>query len=401
MIGCSLSLTGCSDAGRGASDAVVVRDSANVSIVVNAEPEWAAGDEWRLGEADLWVGAEATSDVLFTQITDLITLPDGVIAVANRVDPAQILLLGSDGELVGTVGRTGEGPGEFGSVERLWFIPPDTLLAFDGGRSLLHRFTLVGRYIEATRVNPYVPPGGAGATLSVVRGRFQDGTILLAPFLMLPHRNAAAARGRDSVPIARATEAGEIIDTIGVFPTIDYMRLSTGMVTTPVWQKESTILANQNSVLLGMGDTFTIEEYGLDGRLLRRILRSGVEPRSSASLKNDYIAAAEQFYGSSGPGNVRRMIEERFIGEELPAFGKDWLIDAESHLWVPEYVPIFPGVTPAGETEWSVFNPSGRWLGQVRMPSSLQPTEIGRDYVLGVWLDEFQVPSVRRFRLVR
>ena len=35
------------------------------------------------------------------------------------------------------------------------------------------------------------------------------------------------------------------------------------------------------------------------------------------------------------------------------------------------------------------------------MPSNFQPKEIGRNYVLGVWRDDFQVQSVRRFRLVR
>lgn len=235
---------------------------------------------------------------------------------------------------------------------------------------------------------------------SVVAGRFQDGSIMLRPFLMLSNMLVGAA-GRDSVPVARALETGEILDTIGLFPAIDYVRLSNGMVTAPIWHRESAIVARRNSVLVGMGDEYIIEEYGLDGRLRRRISRSGVVPRKMAPLKEAYIAASAQFFGSSGPGSGRQVIEERFVGGTLPAYGRDWLIDADENLWVPDYVPEFPGVTPTGEVAWSVFDPAGRWLGQVMIPINFRPKEIGSDYLLGVWLDEFDVESVRRFELLR
>ena len=48
-----------------------------------------------------------------------------------------------------------------------------------------------------------------------------------------------------------------------------------------------------------------------------------------------------------------------------------------------------------------VFDPGGRWLGVVELPTRLVPTEIGDGYVLGVWIDAFGVQTVRRYPLIK
>jgi len=50
---------------------------------------------------------------------------------------------------------------------------------------------------------------------------------------------------------------------------------------------------------------------------------------------------------------------------------------------------------------WSVFDPTGVWLGELSLPASLRVTDIGADYVLGVYRDEFGQESVRRYALWR
>ena len=52
-------------------------------------------------------------------------------------------------------------------------------------------------------------------------------------------------------------------------------------------------------------------------------------------------------------------------------------------------------------TTWDVFDPTGRWLGPVRMPTGLRITDIGSDYVLGVWRDADDVEHVRMYELVK
>jgi hypothetical protein len=50
-------------------------------------------------------------------------------------------------------------------------------------------------------------------------------------------------------------------------------------------------------------------------------------------------------------------------------------------------------------SRWSVFDASGRWLGDVALPSRFTPKEIGADYVLGIGRDADDVPHVLMYRI--
>ena len=85
--------------------------------------------------------------------------------------------------------------------------------------------------------------------------------------------------------------------------------------------------------------------------------------------------------------------------DTIPAFS-ELIIDRTGRLWVREANPadaVSVGQTttyPVGPSHWSVFDPRGRWLGDVTMPARFWPKEIGEDYVLGVARDELDVPTV-------
>jgi len=59
--------------------------------------------------------------------------------------------------------------------------------------------------------------------------------------------------------------------------------------------------------------------------------------------------------------------------------------------------------------QFSVFDADGVWLGRVALPPGLPwlrghnlrypILEIGRDYVLGVWVDDLGVEQVRLYRI--
>jgi hypothetical protein len=54
-------------------------------------------------------------------------------------------------------------------------------------------------------------------------------------------------------------------------------------------------------------------------------------------------------------------------------------------------------VLPTDAIVADVFDPSGKLLGAVAMPPGFAPSEIGRDYVLGVWKDDVGLEHVRRY----
>ncbi len=51
--------------------------------------------------------------------------------------------------------------------------------------------------------------------------------------------------------------------------------------------------------------------------------------------------------------------------------------------------------------DWSVFDPEGVWLGRVTLPEGLEIFEIGADYILGRWRDEFEVEYIMVYELVK
>jgi len=50
-------------------------------------------------------------------------------------------------------------------------------------------------------------------------------------------------------------------------------------------------------------------------------------------------------------------------------------------------------------THFQVFDPSGRWLGGLELPVGGQVTEIGSDYLLGIWTDDLEIQSIRMYGL--
>ena len=52
-----------------------------------------------------------------------------------------------------------------------------------------------------------------------------------------------------------------------------------------------------------------------------------------------------------------------------------------------------------GGSFWDVFNPSGRSVTALRSPARFEVHDIGEDYILGVWKDDFDVECVRMYSL--
>jgi hypothetical protein len=81
--------------------------------------------------------------------------------------------------------------------------------------------------------------------------------------------------------------------------------------------------------------------------------------------------------------------------------------DGEGNLWVrrARREPLLARISqerPLRPPErWFVFDPSGRWLGEVETPEGLVVKAISGGRVLGVAWDEFDVEEVRGYRIER
>jgi hypothetical protein len=111
----ALIAAGCAPATSDAPDGpeVVVRDSAGIRIVENHLPGGAAPIYAELGAPDLEIGVvDGDPAYSFTNVVGVRALPDGGFLVAEG--PARELrLFDGNGRHVRSIGRAGDGPGEF------------------------------------------------------------------------------------------------------------------------------------------------------------------------------------------------------------------------------------------------------------------------------------------------
>ena len=50
---------------------------------------------------------------------------------------------------------------------------------------------------------------------------------------------------------------------------------------------------------------------------------------------------------------------------------------------------------------YDVFDAGGQFLGAVKLPPDFEPTDIGSNYVLGLWEDDLEVQYALRYELVK
>jgi hypothetical protein len=108
----------------------------------------------------------------------------------------------------------------------------------------------------------------------------------------------------------------------------------------------------------------------------------------------------------AGRDRRRAEIEQLVIADTLPAF-RTFVASTDGYLWVEPHAAA-ANVAPDSRDRdgpeprlWSVFDPSGRWLGTIVTPGGFSIHEIGNDYVLGVWRNELDVSFVRLYRILK
>ena len=369
-------------------------------------PNWSAGQEWRLSDSAIVViGDGRNSDHELSRVVRAMQVPDGYLVVNGR--PPQVRLFDRDGLHKRTEGRAGEGPGEYRLIFGAWMASSDSLILYDPG---VGRLTYLGG--DGSLLGT-VAFGGPGAPIAnVLLGRFSDGS-----FLAMPNRSPRPEEGEGLVetqtPVLRVSADLARIDTLTQSTGGRHFLLhpEEGMLG---WRAQpfspmTAVAAGSTTVFVSNTADFWIQEFDLDGGPLRRFGRA-FEPEAVTAEDWTRLREAqesrirESLERSGNPEQVSLDNELRLIDQFYrdmprpavkPAHARQLILDSGGHLWVRENPRLGEG--PA----WSVFAPDGRFLGTVIGDERLRVTEIGIDYVLGVWTDELGVESVRAFGLVK
>ena len=405
----ALALTAC---GRPAAEPrtpdVVVRDSAGIEIVENHAPVWDSTEFWTiapepefsLGGHDTAPGPAGDSSHLVWNISAAAPLSDGRIAMLSPEGDRKVLVFEPSGVLSASFGRHGRGPGELNYPLHLRVLAGDTIVVWDymsgptyhydpSGKLLKESRLDVGRLIEATR-SADVYPGES------MHEPLPDGSFLLQ---------------RRRIDWQPPTRAGEIFRRPREYVRIDsdYAVHSFGW-----WEAEeelsrkdpydlnsmpfgtnssATAGGDPPSVYVTNGDRYEVHQFSRTG-VLRRIIRRTADPVPiDDKQQREWIEVLQALNPHLDYANLRRALATLPERNHPPITGL--YVDSEGYLWIPH-----PDYWSRGPSEFSVFDPHGRWLGNVAL--AYFPYWIGKDFVLGGRVDrDMGVLTIAGYRLDR
>lgn len=395
---------GPADSSHGWSGQIETLPSGMVRVTNPAEGLWAKGTPWRLTRELVLGKEEGEGADVFGLISGMTVDSAGRIYVLDR-QADELRIFGPDGSHIRTVGRKGEGPGEYVTANGLVWIGDDTLVVVDEQGNRYTVLTRDGDYIRSI-------PRGLGFYAWVFNGGAADGRLYENAFVRDGQAQHPALLGtaisETVTPAPKAAEVPEAEaipapvstgDTI-MLPELDAPQAQPYSIRTkrggmvmgvPFTAGPVYSLAADGSIWFGQGSAARIYHATLTGDTLAEIVLDVTPfPVTSEEVANfEAGAGVKQFRAMGGKVDLGR------IPKVKPYFD-DLFLDPRGDIWL--------GV-PAGklQTVFDVLDPQGRYLGRLRVDgvsrdAYLHPVvHAGRLYWVG--RDELDVQRVYVYRI--
>lgn len=354
----------------------------------------AATDEvvtWTL-EEDLRIDEE--EDYFLGSVADVAVRSDGAVLVLDR-EEYHIKLISSEGKLLQTIGRQGEGPGEFQGPRQLLLARNDSLYVLDGARSL-YVFAPTS-YTPARTVQLSGGPEGRRAPHELMVHP-ENGFLIsyaLPPIL-----------GGESDPnVYRIGEDGKRMGPVDI-PRQGEKRMhieakSTVMPMDAPFDRQSvTAVGPEGYIYHGITDSLAVTVSKLSGEALDHwTLRDEPRPLTEADVHAfavDFADEAAVRFGESIRNATREAVHEALTEADLPntqpAF-YDLLVDDRRRVWIRRD----PGHVETAT--WWVASADGELLAEVTLPGSVRLEAVRDEYVYGTITGQNALPSVIRYRI--
>lgn len=370
--------------------AVAAALAVGVSTPVGAQPS----SRWALGpQPAVTLGMdESEPDAVLQVIVFATQLANGSIIVGDRGEFA-LKFFDKSGRFLRAFARKGSGPGEVRYLGRM-FRCGDSLYTYDieeGYRMSV--FGLDGRYTRAFRWQAPI-----GQTVPYVSACNPSGEFIHVGWPALTAARSGIHRARVPVWMSRGDAgAPRMLDSVAGSERWGIMANGQFVGSRPLpLGKQPVVAIGRARALVGSADRFMVSAFEFNGRPLQAIERSLAPSVVSTSDIRAEVQLAVANAGEAHRARVEAGYAEITFPTTLPAY-THLLVDSEDHLWVRPF-PRGSG----GTVLWSVFAPSGVFAGEVAVPVHLEVFEIGRDYVLGRFMDPKEaIPQVRLYRLTR
>jgi hypothetical protein len=319
----------------------------------------------------------------FYQMRTPFLLPGDRLAVPLE-GSSEIRVFGPDGSFLQSLGRAGEGPGEFVALTSAW-ARGDTIEALDGDVMRITRLfpdgsTEVVR-LEATGRGETAPPGA-----------IPDGwvTVGWAGF---------GESGRDLWALQLFARDGRLI---GEIAQIEGMaRISVPGYSGPhPLSPRAVVRVALGRVYLAETLTPRIQVLGPMGAVEREITwatQDSINPRDALSLVRDSARARGDSDALDAFSEQLLLTDE--IHEKVSVFW-DFMVDELGFIWIRPYEPtkhsfsfvrFYGGGYIVGTSgrggRWRIFSPEGVEVGSIEVPEGLALSQITRDAVIGIRTD--------------
>lgn len=318
-----------------------IEEKDGVVIVKNPKESMIQGDIFSI-EEDLSIGQiEGTKEYMFGYLGGIVVDEKENIYVDDR-DGSEIIIKVFDksGKYIRNIGRMGQGPGEFTSVNHLQITPNNELMVIDTNSSKLIFFSLDGDYLRRA---PYL---GVRALKIQVNS---DGNYFFYSMEYQGQRVSEAIYAANKLELF-----GPDLNFIKLVAKDEYRDIHGSIA--PPWmivRFPSTDLA-----ICGFSETYELQIYDLNGHLVQKIFKDfdPVEINEYEKEKRDW---------------TRRKGLPRYF----PAF-EDLSVDEEGRI----YVQTFERQMDKDEFYFDVFEPDGKYIAKIPLKTFPEYWKNGKMY---------------------
>lgn len=386
------------------------RDSAAIRIVESSAPAWDADAGWRLAPTpEVVIGAssnplEGRDEIPLYRVQGARFLPDGGIVVANA-GTSEVMVFDATGTPVSRFGGQGEGPGELGSIVGVRVCGGDSIAVHS--RLTVHLFDRDGTFARRTRFQL----GGQPAPVQGVSANCARA--LVQQRIRVP---AADRQGFTEDVFAWVDSFSEAVDTVTATGLLEvWTRTFQGGARPWVipWGTSGRTHATRNDrFVVGNGRVPEFRRYDSSGGLQLIVRWSGQPPPVSARDRQRYSERRMEFlaWAPAGEPETRMLFpaldEHPEVPTHKPLFDR-LVLDDRGGIWaraLPEesfglFDSRLPGPMVFTES-WTVFDPTGVWLGDLTLPDRFELHDVDGDRLLGVARDALDTETVQIFRIV-
>lgn len=345
-------------------------------------------DRWEIvAGPTVVIGRDATtSEAVLNTVADATLLADGRIAVANGGLASRLPIFSAQGDYLQTIGRTGEGPGEYQWITSLEAGPRDSLFVFDAS---LQRLTAYGEDGGVRTTQHRVAAGGANERLRTVTRL--DADVWAVKGLERPLSGEINEIRRDTVVVGilnGALEEFQLLETVPAYMSLTFEVGGRRVFGGAAFSPQALHAAAGGCVFVSDGQSPDVSVYSPSGTL-SNVINTHTDSRTvSEEHTQEWV---DHRIGLTDP-NMRTTYQQALRNipwvPELPYFNQ-MVADEWGRLWLQPYEPP-NGLGP----RWQLYSPDGDRLGEVVLPVPMVVFEITDRGILGRSKGDFDQESV-------